>query len=89
VFEEEIQITVKDVLIGILNNNIKYDAINACLLIAKWRIYKDKLNNENTFFYKYLCELKYYINIEKSIVLKNNKLQKYDEKWQKVEDYIT
>jgi hypothetical protein len=58
VFEEEIHFTVKYVLIGILNKNIKYETINACILIAKWRIYKDKLNNKNTFFYKYLCKLK-------------------------------
>jgi hypothetical protein len=86
---EEINFTVKDVLIGILNNNIKYETINACILIAKWHIFKDKLNNSNTFFYKYLCELKYYINIEKTIAIKNNKYHKYNEKWQKIEEYLT
>ena len=87
--DEEINFTVKDVLIGILINNTKYETINACILIAKWHIYKDKLNNSNSFFYKYLCELKYYINIEKTIALKNKKLHKYIEKWQKIEDYMT
>jgi hypothetical protein len=87
--EEDINFTIKDVLIGILNNNIKYETINACLLIAKWHIYKNKLNNSSSFFYKYLCELKYYINIEKTIALKNNKLQNYNEKWLRVEEFLT
>jgi hypothetical protein len=87
--DEEINFTVKDVLIGILINNTKYETINACILIAKWHIYKDKLNNSNSFFCKYLCKFKYYINIEKTIALKNNKLHKYIKKWQKIEDYRT
>jgi hypothetical protein len=87
--EEDIKFTITDVLIGILNNNMKYETINACLIIAKWHIYKDKLNNSRSFFYKFLCELKYYINTEKTIAQKNNKLKNYNAKWLKVEEYLT
>jgi hypothetical protein len=87
--EEEINFTVEDVLLGILEKGTKYNVINAILLIAKWRIYKDKLNSTDTFFYKFLCELKYYINIEKTIALKNNKLPNYNKMWLKVEELIT
>jgi hypothetical protein len=79
----------KDVLVGVLEKDTKYDVINAILLLAKWRIYKDKLDSSDTFFYKFLCELKYYINIEKTIALKNNKLTYYNNKWSKVEEQLT
>ena len=87
--EEDTNFTATDILVGILTKDTKYVVINACLLLAKWRIYKDKLNSSDTFFYKFLCELKYYINIEKSIALKNNKIIKYNNIWQKVEEQIT
>jgi hypothetical protein len=87
--EEEINFTVEDIIVGILTNNEKYDTINACILMAKWHIYKCKLDHSDAFFYKYLCELKYHINIEKSIALKNNKLVEYVSKWQIVENQLT
>jgi hypothetical protein len=87
--EEEINFTVEDVLVGILEKDPKYNVINAILILAKWRIYKDKLSCTETFFYKFLCELKYYINIEKTIALKNNKLTHYNNMWLKVEEQIT
>jgi hypothetical protein len=86
---EDINFTVENIIVGILKINVKYNTINACILLAKWHIYKNKLNQSETFFYKYLCELKYYINIEKSIAVKNNKLTEYTSKWQSVEDYLT
>jgi hypothetical protein len=87
--EEEINFTVEDVLVGILEKDTKYRVINAILILAKWRIYKDKLDSSDTFFYKFLCELKYYINIEKTIALKNNKLTNYNNMWLKVEEQLT
>jgi hypothetical protein len=86
---ENIRFTVNDILIGILTKNTKYNIINACILLAKWHIYKSKLNESDAFFYKYLCELKYYLNIEKTIAIKNNKLEQFNLHWQVVEDYLT
>jgi hypothetical protein len=59
------------------------------MLLAKWHIYKQKLNQAEIFFYKFLCELKYFISIEKIISIKNNKLQQYTDMWKIVEEYIT
>ena len=41
------------------------------------------------FYYKFLGELKYTLDIEKIIALKNDKLQQYNAKWEMVENYIT
>jgi hypothetical protein len=86
---EDINFTIENIIVGILINNVKYNTINACLLLAKWHIYKNKLNHSEIFFYKYLCELKYYIKIEQSIAVKNNKLAEYESKWKTVEEYLT
>ena len=84
-----IQIDQKIVLVGCLENTECVDELNACILIAKWHIYRNKLNNELIFFYKYLCELKYALMIEKRIALRSNNMQKFDKTWQKIEEYIT
>ena len=63
--------------------------VNACLLLAKWHVYKCKLNESEVFFYKFLGELKYTLDIEKTIAIRKDKLHKYNEKWQMVENYIT
>jgi hypothetical protein len=76
-------------LTGFIGNHKNIDTLNACLLLAKWHVYKNKLNDTEIFFYNYLCDLKFYLNTEKTILIRNNKTDKYKTKWQFVEDYIT
>ena len=57
--------------------------------MAKWYVYKSKLNESGTFFYKFLCELKYNILIEKTIAIKNDTLQKYINKWEMIDRELT
>jgi hypothetical protein len=82
-----IQLDRKTIMVGCTEDT--EGALNACILIAKWHIYKSKLNSEQIFFYKFLCELKYALVIEKNIALRNNTLAKYNVLWQKIEEYIT
>jgi hypothetical protein len=86
---ENITITIADIIVGFTNKEQDSDCLNACLLLAKWHIYKNKLNQSDTFFYRFLCELKYLINVEKTIAAKNNRLQEFTQMWQKIEDHIT
>jgi hypothetical protein len=86
---EDIKFTVVDILVGILEKPEKNDILNACILLAKWHIYKSKLDAKDPFFYKYLCQLKYYIITEQNIALKNNKLEEHSKKWQLVEEHLT
>ena len=86
---EDIQIRKKELIIGVLGNNIKNTLLNTCILMAKWHIYKNKLNESSIFFYKFLCDLKYYIQVEKTIALKNNTLKLYEQKWETIEREIT
>jgi hypothetical protein len=66
------------ILAGKLGNKTRNELLNACIMLAKWHIYKTKLDLSNIFFYKFLCDLKYYLIIEKTIAVRNNKLEAYE-----------
>ena len=86
---EDIALNGIKVKIGILGDYIKHETLNACILMAKWHIYKNKLNDTLIFFYRFLCDLKYFLSTEKNIHLKQGKIQNYNKKWQIIEEYIT
>jgi hypothetical protein len=86
---EKINLNKQQILLGVLGKKEKNKLLNACILLAKWHIYKNKLNQSEIFLYKFLCDLRYYLTIEKTISLRNNKLSKYTEIWQKLEDSLT
>jgi hypothetical protein len=79
----------RSAMTGFMGKIDNIQTINACLLLAKWHVYKSKLNESEVFFYKFLGELKYILDIEKIIAIKNGKLHLYNEKWHFVENYIT
>jgi hypothetical protein len=85
----QVSITLEDIIVGVTNLKKESDCLNACLILAKWHIYKNKLNQTEIFFYRFLCDMKYYITVEKSIAANNNRLEQFNEMWQKIENYIT
>jgi exonuclease III len=89
VYNTELFLNNSNIMLGITENAVKNEVINACLLLAKWSIYRTKLNDSPIFFYNYLCDLKYHLMIEKTIALRNNKLEIYDKMWSKIEDELT
>jgi hypothetical protein len=86
---KNLKITLENIIVGFLDKNEKTDTLNACMLLAKWHIYKNKLNHNHIFFYRFICELKYYIQTERTIAIKNNQAINYINTWQMVEQYIT
>ena len=84
---DNIQINRQNILAGILGK--KQNILNACIFLGKWHIYKTKLNQSAVFFYKFLCDLKYYLSVEKTIALRNNKLTAYDTMWKELEETLT
>ena len=84
-----ISLTLEDIIVGVTKIHKNSDSLNACILLAKWHIYRNKLNESETFFYRFLCELKYYIIVEKTIAANNNRLNQFSEMWQNIENYIT
>jgi hypothetical protein len=82
---EHVIFTNNDTILGLLNAS---DTLNACVLFAKWFIYREKINNRNTFFYKFQYELKYRLAAEKIIAINNNKLDKYYFNWRIIEQEL-
>jgi hypothetical protein len=79
----------RSAMTGFIGPHEIFNTLNACLLFAKWHVYKRKLDESEVFFHNYLCELKYNIDIEKTIAFKNDKMVGYMQRWQMVEEYIT
>jgi hypothetical protein len=86
---ENITIDKKMCIFGTVDNSIKNNLLNACIIIAKWHIFKMKLDQAEIFFYKFLCDLKYYIVTEKMIAIRNNKLLNYQRTWKLLEEHLT
>jgi hypothetical protein len=88
-FGDIVKIDKKIVVMGDFVSKNQNSHLNACILIAKWYIHIEKLNNNKIFFYKFLCHLKYKIRIEKIIFTRNNNRTKLLELWGQIEENIT
>jgi hypothetical protein len=86
---DEIKLNKTVIIVGYLEKYVNSTLLNVCIVLAKWNIYRSKLDQSNPFFYKFLCDIKYNMKIEKIIALKNNKLMKYNKIWEILEEYIT
>ena len=62
--------------------------INYCLLHAKMHIHKCRLSDADVPFITYLLRLKDSVNIEKEIALVNNTMDKFMEKFGKIEEIL-
>jgi 3-phenylpropionate/cinnamic acid dioxygenase small subunit len=82
---QPINITKKESIVGILEAP---DTLNACVLFAKWFIYREKINNRNTFFLKFQYDLKYRLTAEKIIAINNNKLDNFNTLWGFMEQHL-
>jgi DNA-directed RNA polymerase subunit M/transcription elongation factor TFIIS len=75
------QLIEKDVILGYLyadGNNI---ALNCCILIGKSMIYKSKSNNKQPDIYSFHYDLKTYIEIERYVQTRDNKLDTLTDIW--------
>jgi hypothetical protein len=85
---ENLTITKEMALLGTNLGVIENEKLGACLQLARWHIYIEKLNGRSPFLYKYLCLVKYKIKIEKLICQNNNQNKFYKKLWQDIEIYI-
>jgi hypothetical protein len=87
--DDNITITKEYAIIGITNKTGDNDKLNACLQLARWHIYVEKLQVNQPFLYKFLCMLKYKIKIEKTICKTSNQTKIYNKLWLEIENHIT
>jgi hypothetical protein len=87
--ESENLVITKDLaIIGTLTLSNKTDKLNACLQLARWYIYCEKLKLETTRLYRFLCLLKYKIKLEKMICQGNHQNALYERMWLGIEEHI-
>jgi hypothetical protein len=71
----------KDVVLGKQNGETENKMLNCCILIGKSMIYKQKNFNKQPDIYKFHCELKDYIQIERQIAINQNRLDSISDEW--------
>jgi hypothetical protein len=69
----------RDVIIGYFGPTQNHSSLNASILLAKWHIYKNKLDKKKIYFKRYLHDLKYYLIIEKSRAVRQERLKQYND----------
>ena len=83
VHDHSCQLTLNtlDILLGTMDATHASDALNFCILLAKWYIFRCKYLEEDIFFFNYLSELKNRLVIEKYIASQNKQWVKFEKKW--------
>ena len=71
----------KDIIFGILDTTHFADALNFCILLAKWYIFRCKYLEQEIFFFTFLVELKNRLVVEKNVAMKRNCYPKFMKKW--------
>jgi hypothetical protein len=74
-------------MLGVLEGK-DIDKLNAVLLLARWYIYSEKQNAHNPFLYKFLCQLKYKIKIERMICSRSGSLDFFNKIWAEIEENL-
>ncbi len=73
-------LTENHVIFGLFYDLIHFSLINYVILIGKMYIYRDKMNEKEIFFKYFLTELKFKLNIEKTICESNNTITFFNKK---------
>jgi hypothetical protein len=79
----DITIPIKkiDVLFGIPSYDQFMLCLNLVILYGKWHIYTCKKNGKRPFLLNFLLELKSVLNIERYIMITQDSIEKFTEKW--------
>ena len=82
-------INKKLAMLGTLEKGKLLERLNALLLLARWYIYTSKqIKAEEPFMYKFLCQLKYKLKIERMIALRKGSMDHFEIIWGSVETYL-
>ena len=76
-----VSLTVKHVIFGIYYDLNHFSAINYIILLGKMYIYRQRLNEKGVSFEFFLNELRFKLEVEKTIYESNSTLTKFNQKW--------
>jgi hypothetical protein len=83
------ELDTRTIMFGDMSMNNLCEEFNVCLIVAKWHVHKERLAGNKPFFYKFLCQLKHHLVVERCIAIRNNSVQKFEKKWEAILDEIT
>ena len=89
IHNSNIKFTKKEIMVGLTSKYQYKDTVNAIILLAKWHIFSEKLENNVPPFYKLLCSLKFHLKIEKLIYSQKEKAQDFNKIWSVIKQAIT
>jgi hypothetical protein len=69
--------TPKIIILGTFGDT----AFNLILLLAKFHIYRARMQNTKPNIFAFRCELRFYVNVEKCTAIRNGSLRQYNLKW--------
>jgi len=82
--ETKVILSEKHVMFGIYYDNKFYSNINYIILCSKMYIYRQKLREDHVVFNNFLKQLKYKLDIEKSICQNQNTIPHFNKKWEQI-----
>ena len=82
-------LNILDVLFGVYKKGEDFKILNDLILSAKFYIYKCKLSGVNPSLHVFKVKTKVVHQIERKIAAKRDKLKKHNEKWMKLEPYVS
>ena len=74
------ELTEKDIMLGYLGEDEGL-ALNCCIMLGKSMIYRNKNNNTQPDIYAFHCDLKNYLEIERFIYTRDDKLNTFLDIW--------
>jgi hypothetical protein len=92
VTEQEVVLTTRDIILGLSQRTEKIimkEQLDDIIMTTKWKIHANKQLGEATCLYQILYNIKSMLQIQKLIANKNTKMTKYNDKWSKIEEYLT
>ena len=82
--QTQIVLSEKHVVLGIYYDNNFYSNINYIILCSKMYIYRQKFTESNISFINFLKQLKYKLEIEKTICQIQNTIPHFNKKWENI-----
>ena len=58
-------------------------------MAIKWKIHVNKQLGKVCWLYQILQDIRYMIKVQSWIASKNNRIEKHNDMWKEIEDYLT
>jgi hypothetical protein len=89
---QDVNINERDIILGLNKRDIKiikHEQLNKIMMVVKWNIHVNKQLGQTCWLYQILNKIRQMIRIEGLIALNKEQLNKHNDLWTEVEEYLT